>query len=401
MARKILYISGSVGLGHVTRDLAIVRELRALQPNLEVTWLAQPPATDVLEAAGEPLLPEWREFAQDTEAAEASAVGYSINMLRYLRKVTATWSSKARTFRRVMQHHAFDLVVGDESYELLIALLNRPDYVEQPFVMMYDFLGVQSLGNNPLEWMGAWGWNRLWAQDEKIFSRSDRKCLFIGELEDIQDERFGVLLPNKREHAQRLYEFVGHALRFDAAEVRGRRAEIRRRLGVGDDEKLVVASIGGSGIGAELLQRVAEAHPLLSARVPGVRTRIVAGPRLDPSTLRAPEGVEVVGFEPQLYEWLAASDAAVVQGGGTTTLELTALRRPFLYFPLEGWSEQEVNVAGRCERHGAGVRRVLSQTSAEDLAEAVAQLFDTEPQWADVPVDGARKAAAAIAAFAG
>ena len=58
MAKRVLYVSGSVGLGHVTRDLAIVRELRALQPDLEVTWLAQSPATDVLEAAGEPLLPE-------------------------------------------------------------------------------------------------------------------------------------------------------------------------------------------------------------------------------------------------------------------------------------------------------------------------------------------------------
>ena len=37
---------------------------------------------------------------------------------------------------------------------------------------------------------------------------------------------------------------------------------------------------------------------------------------------------------PDLYRHLAACDLAVVQGGLTTTMELTAARRPFLYFPL-------------------------------------------------------------------
>ena len=56
---------------------------------------------------------------------------------------------------------------------------------------------------------------------------------------------------------------------------------------------------------------------------------------------------------PGLYTHLAASHVAVVQGGGTTTLELTTLYRPFIYRPLEGRCQQLVTVAGRLARQQA------------------------------------------------
>ena len=41
--QRALYLSSSIGLGHVTRDLAIAAELRRLAPELEILWLAAPP----------------------------------------------------------------------------------------------------------------------------------------------------------------------------------------------------------------------------------------------------------------------------------------------------------------------------------------------------------------------
>ncbi len=46
-----------------------------------------------------------------------------------------------------------------------------------------------------------------------------------------------------------------------------------------------------------------------------------------------------------LYELLAAGDIALVQGGLSTTMELVAAGRPFLYFPLTGHFEQNRHVA--------------------------------------------------------
>lgn len=77
---------------------------------------------------------------------------------------------------------------------------------------------------------------------------------------------------------------------------------------------------------------------------------LVAGPRIDPNALDVPQGVERRGMVPQLWRHMAACDLAVVQGGGTTTLEPEALRVPFLFFPVEHQSEQEITVAGRLAR---------------------------------------------------
>ena len=60
------------------------------------------------------------------------------------------------------------------------------------------------------------------------------------------------------------------------------------------------------------------------------------------------------GFLPDLDLHHAACDIAVVQGGLSTTMELTASGRPFLYFPLGHHFEQQVHVRHRLERHGAG-----------------------------------------------
>ena len=49
---KILFMSGSIGLGHITRDLAIARELRRRHGDVELSWLAASPADRVITEAG-------------------------------------------------------------------------------------------------------------------------------------------------------------------------------------------------------------------------------------------------------------------------------------------------------------------------------------------------------------
>jgi len=123
---------------------------------------------------------------------------------------------------------------------------------------------------------------------------------------------------------------------------------------------------------------------------------LVCGPRLPTASLRLPEGVEVRGYVHRLYQHLAACDLAIVQGGGTTTLELTALRRPFLYFPLQQHFEQQVHVAGRIERHGAGTRLQFSEVAPLSLAEAAMGNIGREVSYPPIATDGATRAAAAL-----
>jgi len=60
--KKILYISGSIGLGHVSKDIAIAEKIRAQNPEVEITWLAADPADVVLEKKGENIHPYSKQF---------------------------------------------------------------------------------------------------------------------------------------------------------------------------------------------------------------------------------------------------------------------------------------------------------------------------------------------------
>ena len=105
-----------------------------------------------------------------------------------------------------------------------------------------------------------------------------------------------------------------------------------------------------------------------------------------------PKGIEVKGFIPRLYEHFAACDLAIIQGGAASTFELTVLRKPFIYFPIEGHFEQ-ANVSRILTRRGAGIKLRLSKTSPELLADQILSTIGTYVTYPDIPKDGAQKAA--------
>ena len=123
---------------------------------------------------------------------------------------------------------------------------------------------------------------------------------------------------------------------------------------------------------------------------------VVTGPRIDPASVPAPPGVQVRGYVPELHRELAACDLAVVQGGLTTTMELVAARRPFLYVPLRGHFEQQRHVPHRLARHRAGRRMDYADLTPDRLAAAVAEEIDRPVDYLAVPPDGAQRAAALL-----
>ncbi|MDP9069932.1 MAG: alpha/beta hydrolase, partial [Actinomycetota bacterium] len=102
-------------------------------------------------------------------------------------------------------------------------------------------------------------------------------------------------------------------------------------------------------------------------------------------------------FVPNLYRHLAACDVAVVQGGLTTAMELTANRRPFVYFPLAGHFEQQLHVPHRLRRYGAGRQMEYAHTDPEELATAITEEVDRAVDYLPVAEDGAARAAALLA----
>ncbi|MDQ1324208.1 MAG: hypothetical protein QG587_1544, partial [Chloroflexota bacterium] len=223
------------------------------------------------------------------------------------------------------------------------------------------------------------------------------RAIFVGDPDDIVPDTFGPGLPSIREWTERHYAFSGYVTGFDPTPLLARRDEIRREFGFHEDERIVLVTVGGSGVGEALLRRVVAAYPEARRRIPGLRMVAVAGPRIDPASVDAPAGVEVRGFVPALYRHLAACDLAVVQGGLTTTMELAAARRPFLYFPLRNHFEQCRHVRHRLDRYGAGRAMDYATSTPELIAAAMAAEIDRPVACRPVESGGARRAAALIA----
>ena len=160
---------------------------------------------------------------------------------------------------------------------------------------------------------------------------------------------------------------------------------------------MCIVTVGGSGVGAHLLRRVIAAFPEAKQRVPELRMIVVAGPRIDPASCRRPTASRSAPTSHDLYRHLAACDLAVVQGGLTTSMELTANRRPFLYFPLGHHFEQNFHVRHRLERYGAGRRMDFEADGPAEIAAAIAEEIGREVDYRAVETDGARRAAERIA----
>ncbi len=163
--------------------------------------------------------------------------------------------------------------------------------------------------------------------------------------------------------------------------------------------RVSLVTVGGSGVGESLLRKVIAAYPQARERVPGLRMIVVTGPRIDPASLPARDGLEIRPYVHELYRHLAACGLAVVQGGLTTAMELTATRRPFLYFPLRDHFEQNLHVRHRLERYRAGRCLDFDATTPADIAVAIASEIGRAVDYRPVATDGAARAAAMLASL--
>ncbi|MFW9842536.1 MAG: glycosyltransferase [Candidatus Thorarchaeota archaeon] len=395
MAEKnILYLSWQGGLGHITRDVAIAKELHRLSPHLNVSWIAHPLARKVLEQAGETILPESRLSADYNRAAADCIEEFGLNLMHYVKATRKPYVQNVGLFSQVMSGYNFDLVIGDESYEVVRALGRGEVKLQCPMIIIEDFVGIEATTHNPLEKLGVHMRNRSWARyTERLEPQVTH--FFVGEPEDIVDRPFGLGLPNRRQFARDHYRFLGYIIPFNPDEYADK-SGMKTKLGY-DQTPLLICSTGGTCAGKELLELCGKAYTLLKAEVPDLHMVCVCGELFGYDRPTLPPEVELHSFIPDLYQHYAACDMAVVVGGGTTTVELTALRRPFIFFPLENQFDQQLYVAERLARHRAGIRMKYDQTTPKSLAATILANIGKDVDHVRIPADGARTAARYIA----
>jgi pimeloyl-ACP methyl ester carboxylesterase len=395
--KRALYVSSPIGLGHAQRDAAIADELRKLHPDLEIDWLAQHPVTAVLEARGERIHPASAFLANESRHIESESAEHDLHCFQAIRRMDEILLANFMVFHDLVREEQYDLWIGDEAWELDYYLHENPELKRTPYVWLTDFVGwVPMPDGGDREAFLTGDYNEEMIEHIARFPRVRDQAVFVGNPEDIVPERFAAHLPWIREWTEEHFSFAGYVTGFDPAGLADR-AALRAELGYGEDEQVCIVTVGGSGVGGDLLRRVIAAFPEAKQRVPGLRMIAVAGPRIDPRALPAHDGLVIRAYVHDLYRHLAACDLAVVQGGLTTAMELTANRRPFLYFPLRHHFEQNVHVRHRLERYGAGRRLDFEQETPETIAAAIAETIGQTVDYRPVESDGAARAAALIA----
>jgi pimeloyl-ACP methyl ester carboxylesterase/UDP-N-acetylglucosamine:LPS N-acetylglucosamine transferase len=396
--RRALYVSSPIGLGHARRDVAIAQELRKLVPDLQIDWLAQDPVTRVLEAHGERIHPASSELASESQHIETESSPHRLHVFEAWRRMDEILLSNFMVFLEAVRAKDYDVWIGDEAWELDYYLHENPELKQAAYVWLTDFVGwlpMPSMGERDVALTADY--NAEMIEQVERFPRLRDRAIFIGRPEDVVSGDFGPGLPEIREWTERHYEFTGGYIFGLNQQSLGDRGELRRRLGYRDDEIVCIASVGGSGVGADLLARLMEAFPSAQRRVPGLRMIAVAGPRIDVTTLPDIKGVEVQRFVPNLDLHLAACDVALTQGGLSTTMELTAARRPFLYFPLRDHCEQNFHVRHRLERYRAGRCMDFDDATPDNVARAIGSLLAEPVEYLDVETGTAARAAEMVA----
>ena len=380
------------------RDVGIADELRKLHPDLEIDWLAQHPVTTVLEARGERIHPLSAELASESAHITSESSEHDLNAFQAIRRMDEILVANFMVFHDAVEEGEYDLVIGDEAWDVDHYLHENPEIKRTAFAWMTDFVGWLPMpaGGEREAFLTA-DYNAEMIEHVERFPRIRDRAIFVGEPDDIVPDDFGPGLPSIRAWTERHYAFSGYVTGYDPTPLIERREELRRELGYDADQRVVIVTVGGSGVGEALLRRVIASYPEAARRVNGLRMIAVAGPRIDPERSAAPAGVEVRGFVPRLYEHLAACDLAVVQGGLTTTMELAAARRPFLYFPLRNHFEQNRHVRHRLDRYGAGRFMDYDASPPDVIAAAIADEIDRPVRSRPVERDGAARAAAMIA----
>jgi len=396
--RRVLYISSPIGLGHAQRDLAIADELRTLRPDVEIDWLAQQPVTSVLETRGERVHPASAWLASESAHLTSEATGHDLNAFQAIRRMDEILVANFMVFHDAVEEAEYDLVIGDEAWDVDYYLHENPELKRTAFAWMTDFVGWLPMpeGGEREAFLTA-DYNAEMIEHIERLPRVRDRAIFVGDPEDIVADDFGPGLPSIKDWTKRHYTFSGYVTGFDPAPLIEEREALRHELGYRDNERVVIVTVGGSGVGEALLRRVIASYPQAARRVPELRMVAVAGPRIDTASLRAPVGVDVRAYVPDLYRHLIAADLAVVQGGLTTTMELVAGRRPFLYFPLANHFEQTRHVAHRLDRYRAGRRMDFETSDPDAIAEAIALEIDRPVAYLPVASDGAARAAGLIA----
>ncbi len=372
---RVLFLSSHVGLGHVARDYAIAVLLRRLRPGVVVEWCSAEPVLGFLRVKGERLaggcggLESFSTVIEDLYNGRVGGLRDLASRLSILRR-------NYQLLAGMVDFGSYELVFADEFWEVVYA---APDTVKEGVVFATDIV-YKPYTLNPLDSLLSLILNRYF---KRVLPRF-RRLVYLNDLGMLEGRRWYWLFGGDVAGWVRRHMVVaGLATSYPPGGLPGR-GEARRRLGLGDEDFVVVVSVGGTSTRSRVLLDCIDrlSRPLAErlSRIAGGRVRIVAVP--GPRTAWRPRGgvVEVLEDSPAgLHDYYAAGDLFIVRAGRTTTADLLCAGKPAVLVPIKGHFEQE-EIAGHMARAYGYPVLPEDQCSLEGLMEAVVRALRLKPR---------------------
>ena len=299
--------------------------------------------------------PASAELASESAHWESEATHHDLHAFYAFRRMDEILCANYMLFDDVVRETPYDLWVGDESWEVDHFLHENPERKIAPYAFLTDVVGFLPVDpeGDPREVELCADYNAEMIEHRERFPTCATARCSSAASTSCPTRRSARGCPAVRDWTARWFTSVPYVVPFDPAALppagsAASRARLRHRL--------------------PALRRRCRRHRRRPGPARAHRRGVRAGPQgaagrpdgdgdrsaARPGQLPDVEGMDKLGYVASLFEHLACADVAVVQGGLSTTMELVAARRPFVYFPLVHHWEQQHFVAHRLDHYGAG-----------------------------------------------
>ena len=285
------FFSSPIGLGHATRDIAVVDCFE----NISTNFVTGSNAAKILKSLSFKVEDVYKppQFIVEDGSLKNSA--------RWLWKYYQYYKDCKKISNKIIEDDNPRLVVSDEDFASLAVAQNK----KIPTVLITDILETRFTK----------GFTSI---IEKKMNKSMQKIIKNCDV---------VILPEDGPDEDNIRR-VGPIVR----QTKYTREELRKKFSF--DKKTIVVTIGGTDAGLFLIEKVLEIFPKINEH----EIVLVSGPSMSKS-----EKIRNLGFVNNLHEIIYAADVLVSLAGKSTIDETREYGTPAIFIPIKGHFEQEDN----------------------------------------------------------
>ena len=287
------FFSSPIGLGHVTRDIAIVNNFQ----NITTNFVSGSGAAKILENL------DFNIHDRYTPPSFVIKNGSLQNPAKWLWNYYQYYKDCKNIAKEIIQKDEPNLVISDEDF----ASISIAQEKNIPTVLITDVLETRFT-------------NGIASLIEKKMNKSMQKMI---EKCDI------VIIPENGNNHDNI-KYVGPIVR----QTNFSRDELRQKFSFKD--KTIVISIGGTNAGEFLIEKAIEAILKINQ---GFEIVLVSGPAVNKKF----ENVRDLGFVDNLHEIIFAADLIISLAGKSTIDEAKVYGTPSIFIPIKDHFEQEDN----------------------------------------------------------